>query len=131
MWIDKGKKQYNEIPQRWVYNGKIIELAKDPCRAKRFGWTEDLTSIDENTVNLYTMENLYLETTKKLIILAGKNIEENDWQKLEDEQFIIVRKEAIINNITEAIELLDTLNYSFTQIIRYGGTWDKIKYHIN
>ena len=84
----------------------------------------------EDILRRYEMENAYLEATRGLMLLAGEIVEEGTWPKLEDVQFMSIRRAAMTNNLIVAVELLDTLLYTFPQIIRYGGTWEEIEYHV-
>ena len=132
MWKAPDGQTYKEIPQRWCYDGKTRELAGDPRRALRAGWVDDPSIVPpptEDELRRYAFENAYLEATKELIILAGGTVVDGEWPKLEDADFMVTQVTALSANIVAATCALNTLQYTYPQILRYGGTWEGIAYH--
>jgi hypothetical protein len=132
MWKAPNGETFREIPQRWVSDGTVKELAGDPRRALRVGWVDDPTIVappTEDELHRFAFENAYLEATKALIILAGGTVADGEWPKLEDADFAATQVTALSANIIEATCALNTLQYTYPQILRYGGTWEGITYH--
>jgi len=84
---------------------------------------------NDHTLRRWTLENKYLEATKSLILLSGETVEDNEWPKLEDVEFEQKSITASINNLQATTLILATLNYTFFQILQYGGNWEEIEYH--
>lgn len=86
------------------------------------------STIDEFTLRRWELENKYLETTKQLILLAGRP-DPGEWIKLEDTEYEIIAQEATLNNPGVAALLVSTIMYAFFQLKMLNVRWEDIVYH--
>jgi len=120
----------NEILDEIIY--KINELSIVGTYSKREKTDDEINNDPEKQIlKRKQLENKYLETTKNLIVLAGDEVPDGTWPKLEDVDFEVKAAIAMENNMAIASLLLSTLNYTFFQLKLIGWKWEDIEYRID
>lgn len=85
-------------------------------------------TLSGDTLERMALENKYLLATKQLCELAGDEIPEGTWPKLEDVEFEIKAITATKNAPTLVPLLLATLNYTYFQLKLRNWEWEQIEH---
>lgn len=97
-------------------------------RAKTEEEIAEESRIPDSDLERMALENKYLEATKQLCELAGEEVPEGTWPKLEDVDFEEKAAIASENNPGLASLLMSTLTYTFFQLKLMGWEWERIEH---
>lgn len=70
----------------------------------------------------------YFQTTKALMRLAGQQVADTEWPKLEDVEYREISRLASAVDPETAKDLKDTLMYCFFQLKFAGLAWEQFEY---